>query len=124
MSLPPMVGLHYRLCAYVCGKGCSKPSPFGDDTWATFTQIFNSRPDGCRFAIAQMVRMRRVPGTDEFASDEQPSGPFVVWDLFDEQLVRGKRADADGLLSPPPPKWMGEGEDGMIMKAMALYDSP
>lgn len=113
--------MHWRLCAYVCGKGCTKPSPFGDDTWATFTQIFNARPDGCRFAIAQRVPMAI---TAQGVVYDKPTGPFVVWDLFDDLLVRGKRAGEGGLLAPPPPKWMGEGEDGMIMKAMALYDHP
>lgn len=114
-----LVGLHYRLCAYVCGRGCIKPSPF--EGWVTFTQILQQRPDGCRFAVAQMVPMvRDEDGTARFTG--VPQGPFVVWDLHDEELVRGKRTGPNGLVMPPPPLWMGESEDGMVMRAVLSYD--
>lgn len=116
----PIVGMHYKLCAYVCGKGCTKPSPF--EGWATFTQIFNSRPDGCRYAVAQRVPLLAQSGTT--VSHGEPSGPYVVWDLLDDLLVKGKRTAPSGLLMPPPPVWLGDSEDGMIMKAMALYEQP
>ena len=118
----PIVGMHYKISAYVCGRGCSKPSPF--EGWATFTQIFNSRPDGCRYAVAQGLPLR-IRETDPPTADHgAPTGPFVVWDLLDAQLVKGKRTAPSGLLMPPPPTWMGDSEDGMIMKAMALYEQP
>lgn len=101
-------GLHYQLEAYVCGPACIKPSPF--EGWATFAQIFNARPDGCRFAVARMVPV--------FA--EGPDGPFVVWDLRDAGVHPYPRAL--NFVRPPHPTWQGDTADGMIMKAMALYE--
>lgn len=118
------VGMHYVLSAYV-SKGEIKPSPF--DKPKTFDEIFTNRPDGCRYAVAQALMLRHVRVAQGFTaarvqSDDAPSGPFVVWDLLDEQLVRGQRRSESGLMSPPPALWMSESEDGMVMKAMALYD--
>ena len=62
----------------------------------------------------------RVDAGGRSVSPGEPAGPFVVWDLFDEELVRGKRTSPRGWLMPPPPRWLGESEDGMIMKAVAL----
>ena len=115
-----MVGLHYDLRAYILGKAHIQPSPFGEGSWATFTQIFQKRPDGCRFAVAQMVPLK-VSGSGVVS--RPPSGPFVVWDMFDDLLVKGKRTGPSGLLMPPPPLWMGETEDGMVMKALMLFDT-
>ena len=106
----PMVGMHYQLHCYVCGHGCTKPSPF--DSWATFTQIFRNRPDGCRFAVARLVPV----------FETHPRGPYVAWDLHDDELVRGKRVGPSGLIAPPPALWRSDSVDGLVMKAMALYD--
>lgn len=118
-----MVDMHWKLAAYVA-RGGIKPSPF--DTPQTFTRIMQERPNDCRFAIAQAVRIRPAKGSTnkclKYATDTHPSGPFVVWDLLDEQLTRGQRANAAGLLAPPPPMWMADSEDGMCMKALAFYD--
>lgn len=111
------VGLHYKLSCYVCGPACTKPSPF--EGWVTFEQIFTKRPDGCRFAVAQGVPLRRNtdpnPNTPLFYH-EGPTGDFLVWDLFNDRLTRGVVP-----LRPPVPVWTGSTEDGLIMKAMALY---
>ena len=123
MSTNPLVGLHYQLLAYVCGAACTKPSPF--EGWATFTQIFNSRPDGCRFAVARIIPLHRNPNPDPntpLVSSGEPTGPFVVWDLYDKELVSGKRVGASGSIAPPPALWLSDSSDGLIMKAMALYD--
>lgn len=120
----PIVGMHYRLSCYVCGKGCVKASPFGENSWATFTQIFNSRPDGCRYAVAQGLPLRVRLTSPPTADHGDPDGPFVVWDLLDDLLVKGKRTAPSGLLMPPPPVWMGDSEDGMIMKACHCYEQP
>lgn len=118
------VGMHYVLSAYVM-KGKIEPSPF--DGPRTFDAIFTARPEGCRFAVAQAVMLRRNPdprpSTPLFNTDPAPSGPFVVWDLLDEELVRGRRRSESGLMAPPPALWMHDSEDGMVMKAMALYDA-
>ena len=117
------VGFHYLLHGYVCGGGCFKPSPF--DGWATFTQLFQRRPDGCRYAIAQPVPIRVNP-------DKSPNTPLVLhnepletwwcWDMHDETLVRGSPLHARGLLSPPPALWSAPNPDALVMKAFALYD--
>lgn len=112
-----LVGIHYQLCAYVCGRACIKPGPF--EGWATFTQIVQSRPDNCRYAVARMAPVVKAGDTYTVAD---PTGPFIVWDLHDEELVRGHRTDGAGLIAPPPALWMGDTEDGMVMKAMARYD--
>lgn len=116
----PIVGLHYQLHGYVCGKGCIKPSPF--EGAATFTQIFQKRPDGCRFAVAQCYGLERNPTSYEVTASRHPSGPFVCWDLLDDELVKGRRTGPSGLIMPPPPLWMGPSADGLIMKAVHLYD--
>lgn len=114
-----VASLHYRLSSYVCGRACSKPSPFLPDTWVTFAQIFNSRPDGCRFAIAQ--RYLLVQGGRGLAYD--PAREWLCWDLLDDALIsRSSRPDA--LLRPPEALWTGPSEAGLIMKAMCLYDRP
>jgi hypothetical protein len=66
-----------------------------------------------------------VPGSkDQFTAitDTEPSGSFVVWDLHDEDLVRGRRTGQGGLIMPPRPVIIGETEDGTVMKAMMLFD--
>jgi len=119
--LDPMVGFHWVLSAYVCGAACIKPSPFTGPV--TFSQIMNDRPDKCRFAIAQRVPLRldKSWSAGLFMTGD-PTGPFVVWDLFDDELVRGKRTGPSGLMSPPPAWFLCDSEDGAIMKAQALYD--
>jgi hypothetical protein len=102
----PLAGMHYHLEAYVCGAGCVRPSPF--DGWATFTLIFQQRPSGCRFAIAQIVPVFSY----------EPIGPYVCWDLHEDLTTM----PGNNLLTPPWPKWQGENADALIMKAMALYE--
>lgn len=117
-QLDPIVGLHYQLHAYVCGKGCIQPSPF--DGAATFTLIFQKRPSGCRFAVAQSYGVRIK---DHVAiANKEPTGPFICWDLLDDELVRGRRTGPSGLIMPPPPLWTGPNADGLVMKAMHLFD--
>lgn len=100
-----LIGIHYQLHCYVCGRACTKPSPF--DGWATFTQIMQQRPDGCRFAVARIVP---VFGT-------KPQGPYLVWDLFLPRAVHN-----NGWINAPKPLWRSASVDGLVMKAMALYD--
>lgn len=107
---------HYNLCAYVCGPACIRPSPF--EGWATFLQIFQQRPDGCRFAIAQRVPLLRT-GPASVAYADRPEDRFICWDLFDDSLFRTR---FDMRLLAPTPVWTGDTEDGVVMKAMALYE--
>ena len=119
------IGWHYKLGAYICGKGCIRPSHFTE--LVSFTRIFQERPGKCRYAVAQLAPLypehSSDPNTPIFRAGD-PAGPWVVWDLLDEQLVAGKRNGPAGYVMPPPPLWMGDTEDGMVMKAMALYDQP
>jgi hypothetical protein len=121
---PIKVGFHYLLACYICGPACVRSSPFGEG-WTTFAQIFQSRPDGCRYAIAQMVPLK-VSGdlTTTVRSAKQPEGAYIVWDLLDDTLTNGKALREKGYLPTPEPLWQHESLDGMIMKAMALYDQP
>lgn len=115
------VGLHWRLICYVCGPGCTKPSPF--EGWATFAQIFTNRPDGCRFAVAQRVPFGKVRTAGGRMSGPGPDGPFVVWDLLDPSLIGGFNLQhGDSAIQPPEPRWQGDNEEGMIMTAMMLHD--
>lgn len=118
-----VVGMHYMLYGYVCGANCINPSPF--DKPVTFTQIMTSRPDGCRFAVARRVGLTTAPcpkvSGNLTAVHGEPTGPFVVWDLHDEDLVRGRRTDGAGMMAPPPPWIRGPSEDGVTMKAMMGY---
>lgn len=127
----PFVGLHYVLSGYVKRGGIVPPKsawikPDGTVTPQSFTIIMQSRPNDCRFAIAQIVRLVREPSKDPntplFRHEDAPSGPFVVWDLLDDQLTRGQRTGPGGVLSPPPPLWMHESEGGMLAKALHFYD--
>lgn len=103
----PLAGLHYHLEGYVCA-GQVKPSPF--EAWATFTLIYQKRPQGCRFAVAQLVPV--------FAY--HPAGPYLCWDLDDDDLRQASRRP--GLITAPWPKWQAASPDALIMKAIALYD--
>jgi hypothetical protein len=49
----------FILHRYVCDGPCVKPSP--NEGTLTFTQVFISRPDGCRYAIIQPAS-----GVDEY----------------------------------------------------------
>ena len=112
-----MTERHYELHAYVCGRGCIKPSPF--EGWATFSQIFQNRPSECRYAVARLVALRNHQG--KVIHGPYTVGPFVVWDLYHDDVVRHQQWKTT-LLRPPPPTWTGPTADAMIMKAMALYD--
>ena len=101
-----LVNVHYLLHSYVCGQGCVRPTPF--EGWATFTQIFQQCPDACRFAVAKIAA--DLP--------YQPQGPYVCWDFHDDTLTN----PTGGTVTAPWPKWQGPSADGLIMKAMALYD--
>lgn len=127
----PVLGWHYVLSGYVARNGIIPPmsawvKPDGKVVPQSFHVINQNKPRECRFAIAQIVRLRKVLGKwgapDTYASDDAPSGPFVVWDLNDEQLVRGQRRAPSGSDMPPPPLWMNASEDGMLMKALSFYD--
>lgn len=103
-------GLHYKLECYICGPSCIQPSPF--EGWVTFPRIFQQRPDGCRFAVAQLVPV----------FEDRPEGDYLVWDLLTEELTMGRGLYAHGYLRAPAPLWQSPSLDGLIMKAMALYD--
>lgn len=117
-------GLRYKLECYICGPSCIQPSPF--EGWATFSQIFQRRPDGCRFAIAQAVPLYREPSSDPstplIRTGSQPVGDYLCWDLLTDDLVLGRNMLQRGWLGTPVPLWQSPSLDGLIMKAMALYD--
>lgn len=119
------VGMHYQLSGFVRRGGIVSP-PKGLDKPATFTAIMQARPNDCRFAIAQIVRLRRNPDkradTPLYITDDAPSGPFIVWDLLDDQLTRGQRTGPNGLIAPPPPMWLVPNGDGALMKALMFYE--
>lgn len=131
MTDDPFLGMHYVLSGYVKRGGIVPPStawrrPDGTILPQSFTIIMQRRPNDCRFAVAQAVMLRRNPDkradTPLYLTDDHPSGPFIVWDLLDDQLTRGQRTGPKGVLSPPPPLWMADSEDGMLLKALAFYD--
>lgn len=127
----PFVGMHYVLSAYIKRGSIVKPKPVwimpdGSVLPQSFTIIMQNRPADCRFAVARLVRLRHAKGSTKenpkYCSDDHPSGPYIVWDLLDDQLTRGQRTGPGGVLSPPPPMWLVPNEDGACMKALAFYD--
>lgn len=124
-SYNPVAGLHYLMHGYVCGGGCFKPSPF--EGWVTFTQLFQRRPDGCRYAIVQPVPMRVNPDPDPdtpLVIHDEPLERWYCFDLQDDKLVLGTPLRNRGLISAPEPLWTAHNPDALVMKAMALYDRP
>lgn len=113
-----VVGIHYHLIAYICGPADARPSPF--QAWATFQQIFDRRPDKCRFAVVRGIPIILTDG--EYAANP-PEGPVVVWDMLDDKLIQAAQRWSGGAAFPTPVAiWTGDSEDGMVMKAMALFD--
>jgi hypothetical protein len=88
---------HYKVHAYICGQGRIHEPGF--EGWALFGDIFQQRPDGCRYGVVE-------------ATDHQ----FEVWDFFADDLVRGEFRNI-----PPIPIYTGAYLDGLIMKVLALY---
>lgn len=118
-SFDPRPGLHYKLSCYVCGPGCTKPNPVGG--WMTFERIFQLRPDKCRFAVARKVPLIAKGVT--VTSGPSPTGPWLCWDLWAEVLTDMRNLQRDGrILRAPDPIWTSDSEDGLIMKALALYE--
>lgn len=116
----PEVGIHWQLHAYV---SASEARGFSGGDPCTFTKIMQDRPKDCRFAVARRIAMAQDMAGKLMVGTQQPIGPFVVWDLYDDQLVRGKRTGPSGLIMPPPPIWRGDTLDAMIMKAVMCYDT-
>lgn len=97
----------YRLHAYVCDHGCAHASQLTG--WAKFEMIFQQRPDGCRYAIA-----------------ETSPGRFEVWDLYDDaidrQLMYQSMLTNSAIgLAPPDALWTGSQPDALVVKTVALY---
>ena len=113
-----MAAVHYLLHGYVCAGGCFTPSPF--EGWVTFTLIFQRRPDGCRYAIAQEVPLVQEDPMSVVCG--QPEPEWICWDLQSDALVFGTPSRQRGLLPPPPVLWRSTSVDGLVMKATALYD--
>lgn len=113
------VGLHYQLIAYVCGASCVQDSPF--EGWATFEQIFQRRPDNCRYAVARQIPLQM--GDDGRVDYGSPQGEYLCWDLYDDSLLTPSGFKKQSIpLKPPRPLWVTTSPDGLIMKAMALYE--
>lgn len=118
-------GYHYELQAYVCGAGCVRPSPF--EGWATFAQIFSHRPSECRYAVVRRVPLRVNPDPDPgtpLVLSGNPEGDYLVLDLYHDSVVKHQahKPGTSVFLRAPPPTWSGTSRDGMIMKAIMLYD--
>lgn len=126
-----VVGMHYQLAAYV-RRGVILPppkvwiKPDGNVLGQSFGVIFQNRPKEARFAVARAYRLRHAKGSTlehpKIVADAFPTGPYVVWDLDDEQLKRGQRTGPGGVVMPPPPLWMGPNAESMTMKALSFYD--
>jgi hypothetical protein len=114
----PSVGLHYQLSCYVT-RASTRPSPF--EGWATFAQIFRARPDDHRFAVAQRIVLSNAGEGIATRIVYDVEHTWLAWDFHHPHLAGGINAQ-DGLIHPPAPIWTGPSEDGLIMKAMALYD--
>lgn len=92
--------IRFRAVAFVCGKGCVREPKV--EGWATFYQLFDARPNDCRFLVVESA-----VDTDRYA----------VWDLYADDIVMGFFNDV-----PPPACMVGDSADALVMKAMALYE--
>lgn len=112
----PKPGAHYHLSCYV-GRTHTRAAEW--EGWATFTTIFQRRPDGYRFAVARQLVMSEEGGKVVNRLDDQ----WLCWDLLSDQLTGGHNLHrTDGLMRPPPPIWTGPNEEALVMRAMAQYD--
>lgn len=119
----PPVAYHYRLACYVGPHGNVRESPL--EGWATFADIFNRRPDQFRYAIAQGVPLvlTTISCTrDVVTAADEPAGAFICWDLYTDDLARGRGLTRRGFMHTPAPLWTSDSLDGLVMKAIALYD--
>lgn len=85
------------------------------------------RPDKFRFAIARMVPLKYVRVNAQryvVEAGDEPAGDWLVWDLLSDEIVNGRSLRNKGYIGNPVPLWQGEHLDGLIMKAVALYDRP
>lgn len=101
---------HYLLSCYVGRTGAQlQPSV------STYSVIFQRRPSGCRYAVAQPIHLQHEGGiVTSVAADY-----WIAWDLY-----ATTRPDPQFTLRAPEPIWTGPTEDALIMKAIALYDQP
>lgn len=116
MSPAGQAGFHYRLSCYV-GRGRVKPAPTFN--LVTFTQIFIERPDDFRYAVGRMAPLvpdAQMDGMSYLTSE--PIGPYLVWDMYAVEA-----GQMNGFVKPPPALWAGPTEEGVVMKAIALYDA-
>lgn len=86
--------------AYICGNGCVREPSIS--SWATMTQLYLHRPDGCRFGVAQLH-------DDTYGCYDFYSNRFSI------KPVHGTDWNAT-------PLWSADNPDALVMKAMALYD--
>lgn len=117
-----LVGMHWAVHSFVVNSSRIDPDPFKEPV--TFTKLFQCRPDKARFVVAQRVPMVPVvqpaPATTPSYVHAAPAGPFVLWDLYEKELVRGQRTASTGLIMPPPPLKTGDSPDGLAMWAMQV----
>ena len=118
-AVDPILGMHWQLLAYISAASVLKV-PAGETR--TFTSIVQNYPKQCRYAVGQRVAALKMGAGKVTLTAE--TGPFVVWDLHDDLLVRGKRTGPNGLIMPPPPCWMAQTVDAAVMKAVMGYDRP
>lgn len=117
----PVIAFHYRLECYVGPHGSVRESPL--EGWATFADIFNRRPDQFRYAIAQGVALKlEKPGEATVVAEHEPAGAYICWDLYTDDLARGRQLTRRGFMHTPAPLWTSDSLDGLVMKAIALYD--
>lgn len=116
----PKPGTHYHLSCYV-GRTHTRAAEW--EGWATFTTIFQRRPDGYRFAVARQMVLRSIGEGIASVVKHIPDDQWLCWDLLSDQLTGGHNLQhSDGLMRPPPPMWTGPTEEALVMRAMALYD--
>ena len=89
----------YTMHAYVCGRDCVVNSSHVGAM--TFAQIFEERPNGCRYAVVET------------------GGRFLVWDLYAVESMTQRRKM---WLTPPPPVRETEDVDSAIVATAMLYN--
>lgn len=114
-----LVGMHWAVHSFVVNSSRIDPDPFKKPV--TFTELFQSRPDKARFVVVQRYALVRAPiAADPDRTIHHLAGPFVLWDLYEKELVRGQRTASTGLIMPPPPLKTGDSADGLAMWAMQV----
>ena len=86
VSTPSALSRWYQLRAYVCNCGDVRVAI--DMGVTTLTQVFQRRPDGCRFAVVQVLGVEKV--RDSTYATTTYENQFLTIDLYELKTTDGR----------------------------------